>query len=54
MRRHVGGEDAKAGLEQVAKSEAIDLVEVAIARDLLAQAERRGEGYKLPPNIVVP
>jgi len=56
MSRHAQGsaEDAKAGLEQVAKSEAIDLVEVSIARDLLAAGELPKKDYKLPPNIVVP
>jgi hypothetical protein len=56
MSRHAQGsaEDAKAGLEQVAKSEAIDLVEVSIARDLLAAYETPKKDYKLPPNVVVP
>jgi cellulose synthase operon protein C len=56
MSRHAQGsaEDAKAGLEQVAKSEAIDLVEVSIARDLLAAAELPKKDYKLPPNVIVP
>ena len=56
MARHAQGsaEDAKAGLEQVAKSEAIDLVEVSIARDLLAAYELPKKDYKLPPNVVVP
>jgi tetratricopeptide (TPR) repeat protein len=55
MARHAQGsaEDAKAGLEQVAKSEAIDLVEVAIARDLLAAGDNP-QDFKLPPNLVVP
>jgi hypothetical protein len=46
-------EDAKAGLQQVAKSEAIDLVEVSIARDLLATYGEQ-KNFKLPPNVVVP
>lgn len=56
MARHAQGraEDAKAGLEQVAKSEAIDLVEVSIARDLLANYETPRKDFKLPPNVVVP
>ncbi len=56
MARHAQGStaDAKAGLEQVAKSEAIDLVEVSIARDLLAAYEKPGKDYKLPANVVVP
>jgi cellulose synthase operon protein C len=55
MARHAQGsaEDAKAGFEQVAKSEAIDLVEVSIARDLLANYDAP-KSFKLPPNIVVP
>lgn len=54
MARHAQGstEDAKAGLEQVAKSEAIDLVEVSIARDLLASYDK--PSFKLPTNVVVP
>jgi hypothetical protein len=56
MARHVQGnpEDAKAGLEQVVKSEAIDLVEVSIARDVLAAYEKPQRDFKLPPNVVVP
>ncbi|HYQ18160.1 MAG TPA: hypothetical protein VEQ58_20440, partial [Polyangiaceae bacterium] len=56
MARHAQGsaEDAKAGFEQVLKSEAIDLVEVSIARDLLASYESPKKDFKLPPNIVVP
>jgi hypothetical protein len=55
MAHHAQGsaEDAKAGLEQVAKSEAIDLVEVAIARDLLAGYDKPKD-FKLPANVVVP
>lgn len=45
--------DAKAGLEQVVKSEAIDLVEVSIARDVLASYDQP-KSFKLPPNITVP
>jgi hypothetical protein len=56
MARHAQGssEDAKAGFEQVLKSEAIDLVEISIARDLLAAYETPRKDYKLPPNVVVP
>jgi hypothetical protein len=55
MARHAQGSaaDAKAGLEQVAKSEAIDLVEVSIARDVLASYDQP-KSFKLPPNITVP
>jgi cellulose synthase operon protein C len=56
MARHSQGnaDAAKAGLEQVAKSEAIDLVEVSIARDLLAGYAKPAQDYKLPANVVVP
>ena len=56
MSRQVQGgtEDAKAGLEQVVKSEAIDLVEVAMARDFLVQSDKRTKDFKLPANVVVP
>jgi hypothetical protein len=47
-------DDAKAGLDQVAKSEAIDLVEVSIARDLLAAYELPKRDFKLPPNVALP
>jgi tetratricopeptide (TPR) repeat protein len=55
MARHVQGStaEAKAGFEQVVRSEAIDLVEVSIARDLLASYDTP-QGFKLPPNIVLP
>lgn len=55
MARHAQSpEDAKAGLEQVAKSEAIDLVEVSIARDVLASYDTPKKDYKIPANVVVP
>ncbi|HEX2873040.1 MAG TPA: hypothetical protein VHP33_17380 [Polyangiaceae bacterium] len=56
MSRHAQGsaEDAKAGFEQVVKSEAIDLVEVSIARDLLAAYDKPQKDFKLPANVVVP
>jgi len=56
MARHAQGstEEAKAGFRQVVKSEAIDLVEVSIARDLLAAYDTPQKGLKLPANIVVP
>jgi len=55
MARHAQGsaEDAKAGFQQVLKSEAIDLVEISISRDLLASYESP-RNFKLPPNVVVP
>jgi cellulose synthase operon protein C len=55
MARHAQGsaDDAKAGFEQVAKSEAIDLVEVSMARDFLAGYDAQ-KGFKLPANVVVP
>jgi tetratricopeptide (TPR) repeat protein len=56
MSRHAQGsaEDAKAGFEQVVKSEAIDLVEVSIARELLAAYDKPQKDFKLPANVVVP
>lgn len=47
-------EEAKAGFEQVVKSEAIDLVEVSIARDRLAGYENLPKDFKLPAGVVVP
>ncbi len=56
MARHSQGnpDAAKAGLEQVARSEAIDLVEVSIARDVLAAYDKTQKDFKLPANVVVP
>lgn len=46
--------EAKSGLERVAQSEAIDLVEVSIARDLLSAYGAPKKDFKLPPDVVVP
>lgn len=55
MRHQVGGDAAAAlpRLEEVAKSQAIELVEVAIARDVVAK--RRGSlGLQLPTGVKIP
>ncbi len=55
MRHQVAGDSAaaKPGLERVAKSQAIDLVEVAIARDVVSK--RRGTlGLQLPSGLKIP
>ena len=44
---------ALAGLQEVASSEAIELVEVTIARDLVAQSQARVRP-QLPQNVDVP
>ena len=55
MARHVGGGgDALPRLAEVAQSEAIDLVEVTIARDLVAMQGKSMLDFKLPPNVAVP
>lgn len=56
MAQHARGsaEQAKTGLEQVVKSEAIDLVEVSIARDVLASYDKPQKDFALPANVVVP
>lgn len=55
MQRQVGGDSEKAlpGLEQVAKSQAIDLVEVAIARDVVSK-HRGTLGLQLPSGVKIP
>jgi hypothetical protein len=51
MREHVGGKaDASNQQRQVAGSPAIDLMEVGIARDLLAAPHK----YTPPPNVAIP
>lgn len=47
------GTDSSKDLERVAQSPAIDLVEVSIARDLLAR-EKTNPDYKLPANVKLP
>jgi hypothetical protein len=54
MAKLSGGHDMHGELEQVAKSSTIDLVEVTIARDLLAMRAHSAPDLKLPPNVVVP
>jgi tetratricopeptide (TPR) repeat protein len=55
MSRTIRGTDNNlAELEQVAQSEAIDLVEVKIARDLLALRAKAAPDLKLPANVDVP
>ncbi len=55
MQHQVGGDSTKAlpGLEEVAKSEAIDLVEVAIARDVVSK-HRGTLGLSLPSGVKIP
>ncbi|MET0791388.1 MAG: hypothetical protein ABW061_07690 [Polyangiaceae bacterium] len=48
------GADSSKDLERVAQSPAIDLVEVTIARDLLALRGKTTLDYKLPPNVKLP
>ncbi|MEO6602919.1 MAG: hypothetical protein ABIQ16_23745 [Polyangiaceae bacterium] len=47
------GLDSSKDLERVAQSQAIDLVEVSIARDLLARSKAAPD-YKLPANLKLP
>jgi cellulose synthase operon protein C len=55
MARRVRGDvSADADLEKVSRSSAVNLVEVGIARDLLAQRSGAGTGLKLPPNVALP
>jgi hypothetical protein len=55
MARRVRGDlSAYAELEKVTRSPAVNLVEVGIARDLLAQRAGAGAGLKVPPNIALP
>ena len=48
------GGDSSKDLERVAQSPAIDLVEVTIARDLLAMRTKPAPDYKLPGNVKLP
>ncbi|MDX2052785.1 MAG: hypothetical protein SFV15_10365 [Polyangiaceae bacterium] len=47
-------DDTTAGLRRVAESVAIELVEVAIARDLLAAQNGRNRPFKLPVGVTLP
>jgi len=48
------GADSSKDLERVAQSPAIDLVEVTIARDLLAMRAKPNADYKLPAGVKLP
>jgi hypothetical protein len=54
MSKLEGGTDSSKELERVAQSPAIDLVEVTIARDLLALRAKPAPDYKLPANLALP
>jgi hypothetical protein len=55
MARRAGGDaSTDADLEKVAASEAVNLVEIGIARDLLAIKSGAETGYKLPSGVNVP
>jgi len=53
LKLQTGGDSSK-DLERVAKSPAIDLVEVTIARDLLAMRNKPAPDYKLPATVKLP
>jgi hypothetical protein len=53
LKRQTGGDSSK-DLERVAQSPAIDLVEVTIARDLLAMRGKNAPDYKLPSGLKLP
>ncbi|HWZ92407.1 MAG TPA: hypothetical protein VNW92_26260, partial [Polyangiaceae bacterium] len=54
MSKLQSGSDTSKDLERVAQSPAIDLVEVTIARDLLAMRSKPAPDYKLPANVALP
>ena len=54
MSKLQSGADSSKDLQRVAQSPAIDLVEVTIARDLLAQRGKTAPDYKLPANVKLP
>lgn len=54
MARWQAGVDSSKDLERVAQSPAIDLVEVSIARDLLAARLKPAPPYKLPAGVKLP
>jgi len=54
MAKLQGGGDSSEDLQRVAESPAIDLVEVTIARDLLAMRGKGAVDYKLPGNVLLP
>jgi len=53
LKQQAGGDSSK-DLERVAQSSAIDLVEVTIARDLLAMRAKPAADYKLPASVKLP
>jgi len=53
LKLQTGGDSSK-DLERVAQSPAIDLVEVTIARDLLAMRNKPAPDYKLPASVKLP
>ena len=53
LKLQAGGDSSK-DLERVAQSPAIDLVEVTIARDLLAMRNKPAPDYKLPASVKLP
>jgi hypothetical protein len=54
MSKLQSGSDTSKDLERVAQSPAIDLVEVSIARDLLALRGKPAPDYKLPAGLTLP
>ncbi|HEY3668096.1 MAG TPA: hypothetical protein VGL19_18970, partial [Polyangiaceae bacterium] len=54
MQKLQSGADSSKDLARVAQSPSIDLVEVTIARDLLAMRGKATPDYKLPANVKLP
>ncbi|HEV8550026.1 MAG TPA: hypothetical protein VGQ57_13375, partial [Polyangiaceae bacterium] len=55
MRKRVTGDtSADAELDKVASSEAVNLVEIGIARDLAALRTGAEAGFKLPAGLTLP
>jgi len=54
MRKLQAGSDSSKDLERVAQSPSIELVEVTIARDLLAMRNKPTTDYKLPAGVKLP
>ncbi len=55
MAKHANGQpDALPQLKEVAQSAAVDLVEVTIAKDLLARQHGGSQQLKLPDNVAIP
>ena len=53
-RRATGDASAEAELEKIAQSEAVNLVEINIARDLLALRAGTESGFKIPAGVTLP